>query len=261
MLTKSHISRGLSCWDSLPFLVKGSIATTAATVITGLADIYITKGCDLLPEQIRNYACLKSNAFFKPQTIAAISNPLIDGVDFIYALVRPLYSFLPFSRIDIIDSRLHEELMGKLKNLPIEIRREGIGLLMKCKPYLQLDISKHMAHAFAEEFVFRLMVQKLAFIGLSKFMPNPLSGIVRNSIFRTIAATALFAFGHFKNNGENIVAPQFFGGLILGSLYENYGILASTVGHGLGNLVWDEMTLIPLCYRAHQGLKQFLKNI
>lgn len=93
--------------------------------------------------------------------------------------------------------------------------------------------SKIQADALAEELIFRLGIQKIALLGLSKLLPDRIGKVLSHSASRILITSLIFAFCHMKNRPHVLI--QFISGVIDGFIFEKYGIVASTISHVVHN--------------------------
>lgn len=119
-----------------------------------------------------------------------------------------------------------------------------------------------IAYGFAEELLDRVLVQKVAFLGLDYLLskiptPQPkklprglrerqiqqenppgaiqnLRSVISHPATRIFLTSSLFAFTHITK-GDRFLLPHFLSGLVYGVIFEKYGFFAAMTAHAIHN--------------------------
>jgi len=128
-------------------------------------------------------------------------------------------------------------LSMKLSVVPIEIIDEALKCIIPKISIFEKKFTHDLTHAFAEELVFRYLLQRTILPAISKRLPERCGKILNHKITRVAITSILFALAHTSVFDQKVgVMPHFIGGLIYGALAEmDQNILASGLTHSFSN--------------------------
>lgn len=268
-------SHQTSSWNSYSLIKKSAIVLTAGAV-TGcvgyFAATYIAKICADNESELGKYFCMKSRNFFDPYNLARYTNPIV-GINLrIAGMVEPftspliwLYSFIgPVSFKSTNCDPLKVAMINVINKYKNSIISEDV---IKAAHDVKSDIydpccnidnaGQALASSFAEELVFRSIIQGILLPGLIKIgssltklqgrvhrINNNRSGyinkvgeVVSHRYSRILVTSLIFAFCHIHPNlHDDAVAQHFVSSLIYSVVFEKYGIFGSTASHFVSNL-------------------------
>ena len=199
--------------------------------------------CDAHTGHLSNLLCLRSAKFFEPQALDRFFNPIYNLKMQISDVISPI-----IPNVSALSPRNFPALIadGKiiLKLRETATRETNKTLSIAAEKYDSIISNCSLNHwnswivpdAFAEEVIFRLGVQKIALISLSKILPNQLGNFLANRATRIVLTSFLFALAHRREDSGGVIT-QFIGGLVNGYLFEQHGILAATISHCATNLL------------------------
>lgn len=115
-----------------------------------------------------------------------------------------------------------------------------------CLNGFPIDVLDKIARAFAEEFVFRFLIQKVAFAVFSMAFPKSIAEKINHLSVRLTITSGIFAFLHVH---DPITLPYFIGGLIDGAIFEKWGLIAATANHAFHNFVTTYASEFDYCQK------------
>lgn len=99
---------------------------------------------------------------------------------------------------------------------------------------ISFDSLREITMVFAEELIFRLLIQKISFKAFGLLFPHSIAEIINHKVIRVIITSSLFAFGHGIR--RQYVLPQFIASVGYGMVFEGCGIGVTTAMHAIHNL-------------------------
>ncbi len=246
------------------FLSLPLIKQTALGVTVGLIDAYMSMElvsplCSKTNSTLSDYYCLRAAKFFEPSRLAFFLNPLINlklsmskfvehyvpdfiPMDLTYdceVLTLPLAHLKRFERFIPSGGQPPKEYLASIEYYQ--------DIYLGCCTN-RTNSSYEIAGAFVEELIFRVIIQKIALVAISKLFSGRTRAFLSHSATRIMIASTIFALAHDRPN----YLWQFIGGLTYGFMFENcrYGLLLSTVSHAMSNIFRYNLYRNGLCNKA-----------
>ncbi len=255
--------------NSYNILKHSAIGIVAGHIIFEL-NSNVVSVCYSSTSELGNYLCLKSAKFFDPSNLALIFNPIHN----LYRSISIATNFFPdFLQLKASSCSFFSLLLENSYNLNNLIKSEESSQIYSVGAQRYLEIynecclvnsSERIALIFAEELIFRLVIQKIVLLSIAKLLPNRIKSVLSHSTYRIFVTSLIFAFCHTH---RQMVLPQFLVGLIDGVLFEKYGLLTAIIAHSAHN-IWAyqynrnrcDRVITEAFERQNNAVDQFLKT-
>lgn len=216
-----------SSWNYPASIIKNAVIGIGAGFVDHYTSLnYVAPFCKSNTDELGQYLCLQSAKFFDPQNLSQFQSPVIKALGSIREIVE---RFIP--QVIELHARNCNSLYATYGSNLIKLEMRTLYALSEC---CETTLSnKIIAAAFAEELIFRFGIQKVALLSIASLCPKRVGKVLSHPASRILITSLLFAFAH----GNDSVLPQFVGGLTHGIVYEQYGLLASSISHSTANLV------------------------
>ena len=212
----------------------------AIAVLTGYCGylLYspIRGACILNQGGLTDFLCLRASNFFRPGNIDDLLQINIPNL-----LMQAVFKFgLPIN--SLLNARsckaFANVLVNKLDQVANVMAQEPISYYARC--CLVPTLKQTALLSFGEELIYRKLIQNWALLKIAKLAPVRYRQFLSESTTRIFLTSMLFAINHYERGRP--LLPEFITGVILGAVYEKYGVIAATVSHFVTNLHIDLFT-------------------
>lgn len=211
--------------SSLNILKHGAIGAVASYMSHYSTGI-VSPICVQSTSQLSNYICLRATAFFAPNNLVLLFNPIISAKIWIKDTVEP---FIPaFSIFETKNCDILYELIATTRDFHKTLKAYLPMCKTCCTSPAYSTGPEIIADAFAEELLMRVGIQKIALLTLAKLFPDRIGKVLSHQASRILISSFIFAMVHGRSHGN---LSQFLSGIIYGYIFEKYGFLTATITH------------------------------
>lgn len=233
---------------NLIFITEVLLLESMIGLAAGFANYYSSNRaiypiCDSNTGHLSDLLCLRVATFFEPKALDRFFHPIGNLKSQISGAISP---FIP-NISDLSPSNFPALIAGgekicKLRAAATQETSQALSIASEKYNEIISDCSLNhwnktlFSNVFAEEVIFRVGIQKIALISLSKILPKPLGNFLAHRATRIVITSFLFAFWHRREDSGGVITQFIGGGLVNGFLFEQYGLLAATISHCASNL-------------------------
>lgn len=211
---------------------RGLALSLGAGYVSSLGGMAYLASCGTSTSKAARLVCFTANQFFNPTHLYNLFYPAVELRDRIQALLTPCipsYFFPPSNQGEII--ALNSALAPRIVRLPPAWQIGYQNILKSCVS----DPKSVIPSVFAEELVFRCLIQKVALIWIANRFQGRIKEVLSYQTTRIALSAFLFALAHYEL--EKPLLTHVLSGALLGILLEKHGLWAATACHGASNFL------------------------